>query len=67
MSAQQERSDNQEAAGTTGASLQGRVVRVDDLAETVQTMVRQAMADGGRQQPPSTGDSGEWVMGSGRG
>ena len=65
MSAQQEWSDNQESAGTTGTLSQGRVVRIEDLAETVQTMVRQAMADSENsnhlRRPIAI--SGSWIAG----
>lgn len=36
-----------------------QVVRLEDLSKVVHTLVCQAMADGGEQQNPVVGDSGE--------
>ena len=47
---------------TTGAS-QPQVVRVEDLNEIVQSLVRKALAGDGGQQMPTTSDSSERPVG----
>ena len=54
--------NSQEGSAETGAS-GAQLVRLEDLQDLVQTLVRRAIADGETQQPPTASDSGEQLVG----